>query len=584
MTRRSWPFLLGLCAASGACTGLIGGPDDEQTEGPGSTPTSFVCAPDAVPASVALRRLSNLQYRNTMADLIRFAVPAAKDEVLTAVTPLFNQLPNDRPIGPDKHYAGFTRLDQALQQEHTDGAYVVAEAIGKALVATNTRLDEIAGTCATDADPANDATCLDAMIRKLGERALRRTVTDEDVAFYRGPAGTVPFEPADYADVIALILNAPHVLYFVEHGQAGTDVTAPLDGYELASRISYHFWQTTPDEELLAAAKSGELITDAGFSAQVERVFTDPRTQSSMREFFGQWLSNTTLEELDSRAGTPLFDAFADGYAPGPDLREHMLDEVTDAALYYTVENPGTFKDLLTSRKSFAKTNDLASLYGVPVWSGGEPSDFVEPERVGLLTRAAYLATGSANTRPIMKGVFIRKALLCDNIPPPPPNAANNPPKLSQEQSTRQVVEELTGGGACAGCHQTIINALGFATENFDSLGRVRQEQTLFDEMTGQPVGTAPVNTVAVPHVESDDDTAVNNAGDLTDKIVASQKPFACFAKQYFRFTFGRQENIEKDACALSDVKLALDEGKTMADVLKAIAQSTAFRKRSFEE
>jgi hypothetical protein len=89
---------------------------------------------------------------------------------------------------------------------------------------------------------------------------------------------------------------------------------------------------------------------------------------------------------------------------------------------------------------------------------------------------------------------------------------------------------------------------------------------------------------VAVPHIESDDNTAVNNAGELTEKIVASQKPFACFAKQYFRFTFGRQENIQKDACALGDVKLALDEGKTMADVLKSIAQSTAFRKRSFEE
>jgi len=581
MTRRSWPFLIGLCAATGACTGLIGGPDEQ---GPGSTPTSFVCAADLVPAEVPLRRLSNLQYRNTMADLIKLAVPSAKDEVLAAVTPLFDQLPKDRAIGPDKHYAGFTRLDQALQQEHADGAYVVAEAISKALVGTSARLSELAGACATDADATNDDACLEGMIRTFGEKALRRAITNEDVAFYKGPAGTAPFEPADYADVIALLLNAPHVLYFVEHGQPGTNQTAPLEAYEMASRISYHFWQTMPDAELFAAAKSGDLLTEAGYEKQIERVFSDPRTQSAMREFFGQWLSNTTLEELDSRAGTTLYDAFAGGYVPGPDLREHMLDEVTDAALYYTVENLGTFKDLLTSRKSFAKTNDLASLYGVPVWSGGEPPDFVEPERVGLLTRAAYLATGSANTRPIMKGVFIRKALLCDTIPPPPPNAANNPPKLSQSLSTREVVEELTGGGACAACHQTIINSLGFATENFDSLGRVRQTQTLFDETTGQVVGSAAIDTSGVPHVESSDESIVKNADELTDKIVASEKPFACFAQPYFRFTFGRLEDINRDACALGDVKGALDEGKTMSDVLKTIAESAAFKQRSFDQ
>ncbi|NUQ77450.1 MAG: DUF1592 domain-containing protein [Polyangiaceae bacterium] len=581
MTRRPWPWLLGLGALTGACTGIIGGED--APDGPGGTPTSFACDADQVPAALPLRRLSHLQYRNTMADLVRFASPSAAVEILGAIEPLFAQLPNDQRVGPDKHYAGFTRLDQALQQQHVDGAYHVAGAIGAALSAPPSRLAELAGACATDADAANDDACLDDMIRKFGERALRRPVTDEDVAFYRGPAGAAPFDAADYADVIALLLNAPHTLYFVEHGQEGSDPTAPLDAYELASRLSYHFWQTLPDEQLFAAAQRGDLLTEAGYAAEVERIWSDPRTREAMGELFGQWLDNTTLEELDARVGTPLFDAFAAGYTPGPDLREHMLAEVTDAALYYTFENPGTFHDLLTSRKSFARTEDLAALYKVPAWSGGEPPDFTEPERVGLLTRAAYLATGSANTRPIMKGVFIRKALLCDEIPPPPPNAAANPPQLSDTLSTREVVEELTGNGACAACHGVSINPLGFATENFDSLGRVRTEQTLFDPETGQVVGTAPIDTSAVPRVELDDQQVAQSAADLTNLIAASEKPYACFARQYFRFTFGRLEDLDRDSCALADVKLALDEGKPMADVLRSIARSKAFRMRSFE-
>jgi hypothetical protein len=574
----------------------------DDGDGPGPTPTAFVCDADAVPEALPLRRLSRLQYRNTVADLVRFAAPSAAAEILGEAEPSFAQLPGDQRVGPDKHYAGFTRLDQALQQQHVDGAYSVAEQIGAALTASAPRLTELAGACAMDTDASNDDACLDGMIRKFGERALRRPVTDEDVAFYRGPAGAAPFDAADYADVVALILNAPHMLYFVEHGQDGSAPTAPLNAYELASRMSYHFWQTLPDEQLFAAARSGDLLTEAGYEAEVERVFNDPRTRAAMGELFAEWLDNTTLEELDARVGTPLFDAFTAGYTPGPDLREHMLSEVTDAALYYTFETPGTFRDLLTSRKSFARTEDLASLYDVPVWSGGEPPDFTEPERVGLLTRAAFLATGSANTRPIMKGVFIRKALLCDEIPPPPPNAAANPPQLSDTLSTRQVVEELTGNGACAGCHKEIINPLGFATENFDSLGRVRAAQTLFDPDTGAVVGTASVNTEVVPRVErsdqqvaenaevvprvegSDDEQVAKNAEDLTNLIAASPKPYACFARQYFRFTFGRLEDLDRDACALADVKLALDEGKPMADVLRSIARSKAFRMRSFED
>ena len=581
MIRRPWPWLLGVGALTGACTGIIGG---EPSDGPSSTPTAFACDEGQVPEALPLRRLSHLQYRNTLADLVRFASPSAAAEILGEADPNFEKLPSDQRVGPDKHYAGFTRLDQALQQQHVDGAYDVAEKIGRALAASPSRLAELAGACATDSDPGNDDACLDDMIRKFGERALRKPVTDEDVAFYRGPAGAAPFEAADYADVVALLLNAPHMLYFVEHGQQGNNPTAPLDAYEIASRLSYHFWQTLPDEQLFTAARSGDLLTEAGYAAEVERVFNDARTRAAMGELFGQWLDNTTLEELDARVGTPLFDAFTAGYTPGPDLREHMLAEVTDAALYYTFEEPGTFRDLLTSRKSFARTEDLASLYHVPVWSGGEPPEFTEPERVGLLTRAAYLATGSANTRPIMKGVFLRKALLCDDIPPPPPNAAANPPQLSDTLSTREVVEELTGNGACAGCHGVSINALGFATENFDSLGRVRAEQTLFDPDTGAVVGTAQIDTAAVPRVEITDEQVAANAGELTKLIAESPKPYACFARQYFRFTFGRLEDLDRDACALADVKLALDEGKPMADVLRSIARSQAFRMRSFED
>jgi hypothetical protein len=573
-------------AATVGCVGDIGdGPGAGATIPKGSsTPTEFVCDEGMAPGAQPLRRLSRAQYANTVRDVVRFALPGEADAALASIEPLFGEVPDDLRIGPDKHYAGFTHMDQAVQQDHVDATYAIAYAVGAALTASTARLGAAASACSTDADGGNDAACLDDFIRSFGERVLRRAPTDEDVAFYRTPAGAPPYEPADYADVVALLMTAPHALYLVEHA-AEDDIGhgAPLDAYELAARLSYHFWQTMPDEELFAAARSGALLEDGAYEAQVERVFTDARTRAAVANFYSEWLENTTLGELDSRVGTPIFDAFAGDSTPGAELRERMLAEVVDAAVYYTFDTQQGYEDFFASTKSFAKTDDLAAIYGVAPWDGaGEPPDFPDPERVGLITRAAYVASGSADTRPIMKGVFIRKALLCDDIPPPPANAAANPPMLSGSLTTRQVVEELTGTGVCAGCHAPIINPLGFATEGFDALGRSREEQTFYDE-TGLVTGKAPVDTKSVPHIDAADESPSNGPADVVALILASDKPRACFARQYFRHTFGRMEDLDADACALAAVNDALEEGAPLADALRAVAMSPSFRRRTFE-
>lgn len=589
-----------LAAASGAaCTGLIDGADGTSAGagaggeptgtgvggGPGEGTTSFSCDPAVTPPDLPMRRLSRVQREATIRDLVRWAIPDHAEEVLAAVEPTFDRIPADQRIGKDLHYARFSRLDQALQQEHVDAAYALGRALGAAATASDARLEALAGPCATNGDAGDDDACLDGFIRTFGERALRRAITDDDVAFYREVAGAAPFDAADWIDVIGLLVNAPHALYLVEHGEGGDDRSAPLGPWELASRLSYHFWQTMPDEELFSLARDGSLLDEVIYAEQVERVFADPRTRGALSSFFGEWLENTTLDELDSRVGTPVFDAFRGDLLPGPDLRESMLQEVTDAAVHYALDAGGTWEDLLLSRRSFARTDELASLYGVPAWSPGEdPPEIPDPARVGLITRAAFVATGSASTRPIMKGVFLRKALLCDPIDPPPAEAAANPPQLSEDLTTRQVVEELTGTGSCVGCHQAIINPLGFATENFDALGRVRTEQTFYDGETGEALGSAPVDTTSMPQVDYGDETVSAGAADLIRLIAESEKPHACFARQYFRFTFGRFEDPEVDGCALAQVDDALDAERPMGEALRAIALAPSFRRRSFVE
>jgi hypothetical protein len=593
------PILALSIATAAACDGSLGDPGDDDaastaSEGvgggggvgggpPSSTPTNFECDPSLVAPQLPLRRLSKTQRENTIRDLARWIVPAEADGVIGEVEATFSQIPDDERVGEDKHYARLTRLDQAVQQEHADAAYAVGRALGVALT-TEGRIDAAIGACATNDDAGDDDACLDDFIRRFGERALRRAVTDEDVGFYRAVAGSAPFDRADWIDVVGLMVNAPQALYFVELGDGDGD-SVPLTSFELASRLSYHFWQTMPDDELFEVARSGALADDATYQAQVDRIFRDPRTRASLGDFFGEWLENSTLQELDSREGNAVFDAFRGDFDPSPDLREAMLQEVVDAAVWYAYDTEGTWADFLVSKRSFARSDELASIYGVAPWNGeGEPPEVTDPARVGLITRAAYLATGSASTRPIMKGVFLRKALLCDPIGAPPAEVGANPPELSESATTRQVVENLTSVAPCNGCHEYVINPLGFATENFDSLGRVRATQPFFDEETGESLGSAAIDTSGIPRVDDLDDTEITGAADLTGLLVASEKPHACFARQYFRFTFGREEDLATDGCALRPIDQALDEGRPLVEVLRAVALAPAFKNRSFVE
>ena len=136
------------------------------------------------------------------------------------LAPLVEGLSRDDKRGPTKHYGGFTRLAQTVGQEHVDSSYAIANAVGAALTKTPARLATVAGACATDADSANDDACVDAFIKSFGERALHRAITAEDVAFYRKVARVAPFDAADWADVIGVLLAAPEFLYFVESGEA----------------------------------------------------------------------------------------------------------------------------------------------------------------------------------------------------------------------------------------------------------------------------------------------------------------------------------------------------------------------------
>lgn len=605
-------------AVTGACTGTIGDgavpapPPDADSGAPAASdaPTSFACDPTRKAPVDQLRLLTATQYANTLSDLVAWILRDANaaTSVLTSVGTTLRALQPNIPIVPqaDPRMAvlfpdgGYLRADQDQQYLRVQAYYDIGVALGAALTAPS-RIAQTVGACASDGNASNDAACLDAFIKRVGPRALRRPLGADDVAFYTSVYGAdAKADPAAYADVIAAMLNAPDFVYFVEHGDkpvANVNGVYTLGAHELASRLSYQIWDTMPDDALWSAADDGSLLTDAAYAKQVDRLFSDPRAKKAIERFFVDYLQvNATggargkgglnYHNLAAYDADPVFKAFAGADLPSPALSQNMVDEAVAMLDYFVFTKPGTVGDLLESNLSFATTPDVAKIYGVAPWDGASaPPALPTGQRPGLFTRAAMVASG-VNTSPILKGVYLRRYVLCDDVGKPPAAAANAMVVLSTNATTRQVVTELTANPPCNGCHVPLINPLGFATESFDGLGRFRTTQTLFDP-DGTVAGSLPVDTTGVPRVKIDDDkTSVQGAADLMHVIASSGKLEACLARNYFRHTFARFENLDLDGCTLESMRQKLDRSKgqgLVVDLLKEVVFTPAFKQRTFE-
>ena len=594
-------------AGSTSSAGGASGGGGQATDNGLDSPTHFTCDETQKPAIEQLRALTTVQYTNTLTDLVSAALgdPSAGQKLLSESSTALAALPPNVPIVPQNSVAfaaafpdgGWLRADQDIQFGRVQAFYNIGEQLGKALTSP-TRLGQVVGSCATDADSTNDASCLKSFIQNFGARALRRPVTDSDVTFYSGVYGSNTLaDPAAYADVIAAMLSAPELLYFVEHGDAAvaslTGVYA-LSAFELASRLSYQAWDAAPDSALLAAAADGSLLDPAVYQEQVDRLYADPKAEDALHRFFTDYIEvessggprgtgGLNYHKLSLRDSDPLFKAYAGADLPADSLAQHLADDATAMLDYYTWTAPGTLHDLLTSELSFAQADDVAKIYGVPAWDGhSSPPAFPAGQRPGLFTRALFLAAG-ADTSPILKGIYLRRYVLCDTIGPPPPAAANAMVPITTAQTTRQATETLTSVSPCSACHTSFINPLGFATENFDGLGRFRTEQTLY-AADGTVAAKLPIDTAVTPHVGMGDSTTmVKGPSELMSEIEASQKPGACLVRNYFRYTFGRFEDLSADGCTLEAVRKTMDSGGHLVDFWKAVVTTPAFKQRTFE-
>lgn len=478
-----------------------------------------------------LPRLTRLQYANTVEDLLGVDVHVLAE----------NLAPDER-VGPFTSNVGAPVAELQLEQYMDAAEHIAAEAVVD--LATLVPCDPTTG----------DTACAEAMIRQLLPRAFRRPVTDEEVqsilAVY---AAGEDFE-AGVRIALQAILQSPYFLYRVELGDpdAEGDVRA-LTAFEYATRLSYFLWDTMPDEGLTEAEASGDLDSEEGRDAAVQRLLADDRSARSIGRFFVQWLDVDELATADKE--DPRYDAA---------LGDAMTEETAAFAAYVLQQDDGRLETLLTADYTVTDDAALLALYGA---SPGDPVQLDDRQRSGLLTQAGFFAAHSPpnQSSPVRRGVVLRQNVLCQTLPPPPPNVDNVPPEPDPNSTTRERFAEHTEDPACAGCH-VLIDGLGFGLEHYDAIGAFRTED-----------GGAPVDASG-EIVASDVDGTYEGGVELGRILASSDQVRDCLATQWFRFAIGRGES-EADQCTVDTLHAGFAESDGDVQRLIAdIALSDAFR------
>lgn len=507
------------------------------------------------PAPATLRKLTVEQYQNSVHDVLGADL----------------QLPPEISLEADASQNGFfavaasnATISPAAAEKLEQAAYALA-----AQALTSARRARLV-PCKPAA--TSDSKCAETFLKSFGRRAFRRPLSADELARYTKIADSSAQALGDFYQglefAVAGVLQSPNFLFRVELGEPdpGDKTRLRYTGYELATRLSYALWNTTPDEELLSAADSGRLDA-ATLARQAERLLGDVRAQVALDNFHSERLGLVELPNLSKDAS--LIGEISDG------LRDALRDDVLRT---FADVSSGAGKDALSvfdSRVAYLNA-DLAKLYGQPSPAAKSGSGLSRVElgddahRLGLLGKPAFLAltSHSAETSPTLRGKYIRERILCQSIPAPPPNVV---PVLGEPDPDAPTMRDRLKAHAtdpgCASCH-TQMDPLGLALEHFDAVGRYRADDK------GHALDTRG----------NLDGTTFDGAVALSKLLRADPRTAECLVRQAYRYALGHVEDAGEEPQIEALASAFGSSGHDLSALFRSLAASDAFRYASKEK
>lgn len=497
-----------------------------------------------IPVTSQIPRLTNEQYDNTVRDLLWIDIQPSS------------------MLNPD--FAG--PLDASSLEAYQLAARTVAEkfiadesARGKAL-------------------PCFEETpeCVQAIIRDFGLRAFRRPLTEEERSRFQQQYDDRALFSASgsFEDAIQLMvetfLNSPWFLTRAEMSTTPEGLAFALDGFELASRLSYLFWNSMPDEALFLAASAGELVTREQLLLQAERLLADERAREMVTGFHRHYMGRTEPSRWEGYSRDPeQHPGWSDDLIP-------LLGEETDRIFDHVVfDQQGSFQDLLLTGTAFVNSS-TAPLYGLDPAAFGDELTEVELDptlRPGVFTRAGFLAAHAFfdRTNPISRGVFLETRVI--GIDPGVPDHAALVTPLPDDptlRTTRERVEAQTSPRECAPCHAQLLDPPGFVLEGFDAVGAARSEED------GAPIDTAATVMFGSHSVD------VATPFELMAQIAQDPGAQRRYAEALVSQAYDRLPNPD-DACLVEQLAERIAQESTILGLLAALTQADSFRLRSTE-
>jgi hypothetical protein len=358
----------------------------------------------------------------------------------------------------------------------------------------------------------------------FSSRAWRRPLANSETAELRSLYEKIRKQDLPHAKAIrmlmARVLVAPAFLYRGEQASPGLQA-APVNDWELATRLSYFLWSSTPDDELISLAASRTLHEPEVLAAQARRMMRNTKVRRIATEFGCQWLHVRDLETLDEKSERhfPSFKA----------LRGDMQEEAVRF-----------FIDLFQADRSVLSLVDadysfmngpLARHYGIDVktdaWQRVE--GLHARGRGGILGFASTLSkqSGASRSSPILRGNWLCEVVLGETLPRPPKGVPILPEEAPAGLTERGLIERHSRDSSCARCHQR-IDPFGFALERFDAIGRARDRDA----------SNLPIDTSA----KLPDGTEIKGLDGLRNYILTKRKDdfLLQFCRKLLGYALGR--------------------------------------------
>jgi hypothetical protein len=571
-TRIAAMSALAYALAASACTGIIGGdkPGSGQgsglasvgpstgntgtgntSAGTGNTGTGIASGDAAAPlapfspAPESLHRLTRTQFQNSL------------NALLGNVT--IGDLDDDSYIG------GFATVGAGSVVTSASGVQDYQIAIDAALdqvFADTARKTALVGC--TPKTPL-DSGCAQTFIKTFGRLAWRKPLTQAQLDRYTKLATDSATALSDsYAGLrwaASALLQSP---YFIYRSERGTAVASASDKnsytpYELASKLAFFLWNSTPDAALLDSADSGTLATQAGFDAQVDRLLAAPQGHESIVNFARELMRTDHLAAMPKDGTTyPNFTST---------LAAAMGSEVLSLWENTAFTSDSNALELFTTQQTFVN-KELGGLYGVDTsaLSANTFSAVTLPGsqgRSGLLTTAAMssLQATQIEGSPTLRGRFIRQQFQCMQIADPPPGVVTTLPDTGPGVFTkRQKMLTHESAPVCASCHG-FMDPIGFALEHFDAIGAYRATDS------GLTIDTSGVM----------DGQNFANAADMGKLLANSALTSSCMARNLYTYAVGHAVP-DTEEIVVSD--LATDfasSGNRLKALVKKIIVSEGF-------